>query len=102
MKEFLCSVKVDMEEAELVGCDLQDDPLVQHCEELEKKLSSLLINFKVTASPSPGMEQQEITPTKDRVFVERERLMTRAHSLKKAVGKVVDASRNGTAVGGIW
>ena len=89
VKEFLSSVMSDIE-TELSSPDLQDDPLVQRCIVLQRKLSSLLTNFKDTARP-----EQQVAPPTDRVFVQREQLMARAHSLKKALSNVMDVTGKG-------
>ncbi len=101
MKEFLSSVMVDIE-TKASTPELQDDPLVQRCVVLEKKLSSLLTNFKDTAPPTPELESQETLPTKDREFVQREQLMARAHSLKKALSNVMDVTGKDESYHRVW
>ncbi len=87
VSNFLGSVLEDIEsELQEEATDLQGDPLVQKCVVLQDKLDSLIRNYQVKPeAPSPV----------EKKFVQREALMARANSLKKAISSVMDLTEKG-------
>ena len=67
--------------------DFESDSLVQKCVVLQDKLASLVSNIQSTSTSEP--------PEPERKFVQREALMARANSLKKAIGSVIDVTERG-------
>lgn len=84
MKEFLASVVEDMER-QMPTANFKSDPLVQKCSVLQEKLAGLIANLTKTEAPST-----------EKKFVQRETLMARANSLKKAISSVMDVTEKGT------
>lgn len=75
--------------------EFQSDPVVHKCVILQDKLNALLSNLK---NESSGLSKEG--PTKrgvgnGRGFVEREAVMARANSLKKALRGVIDVTEKG-------
>ena len=110
----MTSIIADMEQ-HLSPSEFQNEPLVQKCSVLQDKLNSLLANLKEEAkmgSTSFTPESSKGTPTNNeggdsvngggtkvsstsgavKTFKQREALMTRANSLKKAMQGVLDAT----------
>lgn len=92
MQDFLSSVVADIE-SELPSSEFQDSPLVQKCSVLQNKLASLISNLK-THTPVTTPSQQD-SPSVEKQFVQREALMMRANSLKKAINSVIDVAEKG-------
>jgi hypothetical protein len=90
VKNFLSSVLADME-SEMTVSDFESDSLVQKCVVLQEKLAGLVDNIQSTSQP----------PDPERKFVQREALMARANSLKKAIGSVIDVTEQGTVLIGV-
>lgn len=86
VQNFLSSVVSDME-SEMSETDFQNDPLVQKCVVLQDKLANLVKGLQ-TAAPSD-------TASSEKKFVQREALMARANSLKKALSSVIDFTAQG-------
>ena len=88
VKSFLSSVVADME-SEMSASDFQNDPLVQKCVVLQDKLASLIANLKAHS------DLTRETPPTQKTFVQRDVLMARANSLKKAITGVIDVTEKG-------
>lgn len=86
MKNFLSSVLADME-SEMTVSDFERNSLVQRCVVLQDKLAGLVDNIRSTSEPPQDLEKK---------FVQREALMARANSLKKAISSVMDVTESGT------
>ncbi len=86
MKTFLSSVLADME-SELTVSDFESDSLVQKCVVLQDKLARLV-----------AAKSDESPPT-ERKFIQREVLMARGNSLKKAIRNVIDVTEKGAFLG---
>ena len=91
MSNFLGSVLADMESEMQDVVDFRADPLVQKCVVLQDKLNSLLCNYQ---------SKPEAPPPAEKKFIQREALMARANSLKKAIGSVMDVTERGESDGG--
>jgi hypothetical protein len=114
LKEFMTSVVADMER-QLSPSEFQNEPLVQKCSVLQDKLNGLLANLKEeiksgskffpmdsTIEPPAhidGSGSEDVTNGGKngsngavKAFKQREALMSRANSLKKAMQGVLDAT----------
>ena len=85
VQNFLSSVVADME-SEMSDSDFKSDPLVQKCTVLQDKLTNLVDGLKTTPTAAPPPEKK---------FVQREAMMARANSLKKAISSVIDFTAQG-------
>ena len=78
--------------------EFQSDPVVKKCVILQDKLNALLSNLKnETSGLSEKETQQPVVRDggNGRGFVEREAVMARANSLKKALRGVIDVTEKG-------
>ena len=114
LKEFMTSVIADMEQ-QLSPSEFQNEPLVQKCSVLQDKLNGLLANLKeeIKHGSSLSFPMDSIVEPATRkeggggesvnsgsngsngavkAFKQREALMSRANSLKKAMQGVLDAT----------
>lgn len=72
-------------ESEMVETEFKSDPVVQKCVVLQDKLAGLKDNLQATPKAPPPEKR----------FVQREALMARANSLKKAISSVIDVTEKG-------
>ena len=86
VSDFLGSVLADMENEMQEAADFQNDSLVQKCVVLQDKLDGLIRSHQ---------SKPKAPPPEDKKFVQREALMARANSLKKAISSVMDVTERG-------
>lgn len=114
VKEFMTSVVVGMEQ-KLSPSEFQNEPLVQKCSVLQEKLKRFLANLKEEMKSGstifiPDLTKDSLTNILEggdsvvtgsngsstngavKSFKQREMLMSRANSLKKAMQGVLDAT----------
>ena len=95
VKEFLSSLSTN-EEDKISVSSVKDDPLIQKCAVLQDKLASLIANLTPTSQEAmPTIQEGSLLEKK---FIERDALMARANSLKKAITSVMDVTEQGNNI----